>query len=96
MKLIQFHVDGDEYFINPDKIQRVHKYRLYSTSKDHKDQTVITFENDEALRVDESFKTTIARIGNQELNVAYDCLAEIEKLKKSIKNLGRTTEPAEL
>lgn len=89
MRLIQFHVDGDEWFINPDKIQRVHKFRL----KDQ-DQTVITFENDEALRVDESLKTTIARIGNQELDVGYDCLGEIERLKQKIKNLERTTAPA--
>ena len=93
MKLIQFHVDGDEYFINPDKIQRVHKYRLHNKDQD---QTVITFENDEALRVDESLKTTIARIGNQELNVGYDCLGEIERIKQKIKNLSRTTAPAEL
>jgi len=92
MKLIQFHVDGDEYFINPDKIQRVHKYRLHNKDQD---QTVITFENDEALRVDESLKTTIARIGNQELNVGYDCLGEIERIKQKIKNLSRTTAPAE-
>jgi len=88
MKLIQFHVGGDEYFINPDKIQLVHKLK-------HKDQAVITFENDEALRVDESLKTTIARIGNQELNVGYDCLGEIERIKQKIKNLSRTTAPAE-
>ena len=93
MRLIQFHVDGDEYFINPDKIQRVHKYRLHNKDQD---QTVITFENDEALRVDESLKTTIARIGNQELNVGYDCLGEIERIKQKIKNLSRTTAPAEL
>lgn len=92
MRLIQFHVDGDEYFINPDKIQRVHKYRLHNKDQD---QTVITFENDEALRVDESLKTTISRIGNQELNVGYDCLGEIERIKQKIKNLSRTTAPAE-
>ena len=87
MKLIQFHIDGEEYFINPDKIQRVHQYTLTKVDNTLRKHTVITFENDEALRVDESFKTTIARIGNQELNVGYDCLAEIEKLKRRIKNL---------
>ena len=95
MRLIQFHIGGEEWFINPDKIQRVHQFTL-KEGDFHRKQTVITFENDEALRVDESLKTTIARIGNQELNIGYDCLAEIEKLKKSVKNLGRITAPAEL
>lgn len=93
MRLIQFHVDGDEYFINPDKIQRIHQFTLRKEDILRK-HTVITFENDEALRVDESFRETIARIGNQELNVGYDCLAEIERLKQKIKNLERTTAPA--
>ena len=91
MRLIQFHCGGDEYFINPDKIQLVHKFKLHNKGQD---QAVITFENDEAMRVDESLKTTIARLGNDELNIGYDCLREIEGLKQKIKNLGRTTTPA--
>ena len=94
MKLIQFHIDGEEYFINPDKIKhmRTKCTGLHGQIK----CTLITFIDSEEILVDESLKTTIARIGNQELNVGYDCLGEIERIKQKIKNLSRTTAPAEL
>jgi hypothetical protein len=87
MRLVQFHVGGDEWFINPDNILHVH-----GTEKG----TSISLVDESWITVDESLKTTIARINNQELNVGYDCLAEIERLKHRIKQLSRTTTPAEL
>jgi uncharacterized protein YlzI (FlbEa/FlbD family) len=85
MKLIQFHIDGEEYFINPDKIKHM---RTKCTGFHNQIKcTLITFIDSEEIIVDESLKTTLARIGNQELNVGYDCLAEIEKLKRRIRNL---------
>jgi len=86
MRLVQFHVGGDEWFINPDNILHVH-----GTEKG----TCIALVDESWVTVDESLKTTIARIGNQELNVGYDCLAEMERLKQKIKNLERTTAPYE-
>lgn len=87
MRLILFHCDGDEYFLNPDSIKWVRSHKRDVSAR-------ITFTDDSEMVVDESLKTTIARIGNQELNVGYDCLAEIERLKQKIKNLERTTAPA--
>lgn len=81
MRLIQFYYDGAECFINPESIK-------YVRSQKRDVSTRITFTNDSEMVVDESLKTVIARIGNQELNVAYDCLSEIERLKQTIKNLG--------
>ena len=95
MKLVQFHCDGDEYFINPDKIMYIHKSK-HKPKDEWTDGVRINLVDDMAIMVDESLREVISRIGNQELNVAYDCLAEIEKLKKSVKNLGRITAPAEL
>ena len=87
MRLIQFHCDGDEYFLNPDSIKWVRSHRTGVSAR-------ITFTDDSEMVVDESLKTTIARLGNDELNIGYDCLREIEGLKQKIKNLGRTTAPA--
>ena len=89
MRLIQFHCDGDEYFLNPDSIKWVRSHRTGVSAR-------ITFTDDSEMVVDESLKTTIARIGNQELNIGYDCLVEIERLKQKINNLYHTTAPAEL
>lgn len=89
MKLIQFHCDGDEYFLNPDSIKWVRCHRIGESAR-------ITFTDDSEMVVDESLKTVIARIGNDELNVAYECLNEIERLKQKLKNLERNTQPSEV
>lgn len=86
MRLIQFHCDGDEYLLNPESIKWVRSHRTGVSAR-------ITFTDDSEMVVDESLKTTIARIGNDELNLAYDCMGEIERLKQKIKNLERTTTP---
>lgn len=90
MRLIQFHRGNKEYFINPDKIIHVYKH------DDEESRTVIELDEDLSIIVDETLKTTVARLGNQELNVAYDCMGEIERLKHKIKNLERNTQPCEL
>ena len=87
MRLIQFHIGGDEWFINPDNILHVH-----AAIKG----TCIALVDESYLTVDESLRVTIARIGNQELNVGYDCLGEIERLKQKLKNLERNTQPSEI
>ena len=87
MRLVQFHVGGDEWFINPDKILHLHEME---------NGTSISLVDESWITVDESLKTTIARLGNQELNVAYDCMGEIERLKQTIKNLQRNTQPSEV
>ena len=91
MRLVQFHCDGDEYFINPNKIKhmRTKCTGLHGQIK----CTLITFIDSEEMLVDESFRTTIARINNQELNVAYDCMGEIERVKEKIKRIERSTQP---
>jgi hypothetical protein len=86
MRLIQFHCDGDEHFINPDSIKWVRSHKRDVSAR-------ITFTDDSEMVVDESLRTTIARINNQELNVAYDCMGEIERVKQKIKNLERNTQP---
>jgi hypothetical protein len=48
------------------------------------------------INVDESLKTVVARIGNDELNVAYDCMREVERLKQKIKTLQTNTQPSEI
>ena len=94
MRLIQFHIDGEEYFINPDKIK--HMRTKCTGLHDQIKCTLITFIDSEEILVDESLKTTIARINNQELNVAYDCMGEIERVKEKIKRIERNTQPSEL
>lgn len=89
MRLIQFHCDGDEYLLNPESIKWVRSHRTGVSAR-------ITFTDDSEMVVDESLKTTVARLGNQELNVAYDCMGEIERLKQKVKNLQRNTQPCEL
>ena len=98
MRLVQFHIGGDEWFINPDNILHVH-----ASTKG----TCIALVDESYITVDETLKTTISRIGNQELNVAYDCMGEIERIKNKlnhnftlieerIKNLTRNTQPSEI
>ena len=86
MRLVQFHINGEEYFVNPDKIAYVHKH-------EEEFRTVLNLPNDECIEVDETLKTVIARINNQELNVAYDCMGEIERVKEKIKRIERSTQP---
>jgi uncharacterized protein YlzI (FlbEa/FlbD family) len=92
MRLQQFHIDGDEYFINPDKIKhmRTKCTGLHGQIK----CTLITFIDSEEILVDETLKTVIARINNDELNVAYDCMGEIERVKEKIKRIERNTQPS--
>ena len=89
MRLVQFHIDGQEHFVNPDNIIYAHKH-------EEDFRTVLVFTDDGCITVDETIRTTIARINNQELNVAYDCMGEIERLKQTIKNLQRNTQPSEV
>ena len=91
MRLIQFHCEGHEHFINPDNIRDVRsKYPKKG------DPAQIIFTDNSVMTVDETLKTTIARINNQELNVAYDCMGEIERVKEKIKRIERTTQPCDL
>lgn len=90
MRLIQFHRGNKEYFINPDKIIHVYKH------DDEDSRTVIELDEDLSIIVDETIRTTIARINNDELNVAYDCMGEIERLKQKVKNLQSNTQPSEV
>ncbi len=83
--LVQFHIDGEEYFVNPDHIK--HLRTKCTGFHGQIKATLITFIDSEEILVDESLKTTIARIGNQE----HDYLAEIEQLKRKIKNLEAAT-----
>ena len=83
MRLVQFHIGGDEWFINPDNILHVHQCMLGNSSRNN---TSIELVDESRLTVDEDLKTVVARINNQELNVAYDCMGEIERLKQIIKN----------
>ncbi len=86
MRLVQFHINGEEYFVNPDKITYVHKH-------EEEFRTVLVINDDEHIAVDETLKTVVARINNQELNVAYDCMNEIERVKEKIKRIERSTQP---
>jgi archaellum component FlaC len=92
MRLIQFHIGGDEWFINPDNILHVHQCMLGNSSKNN---TTISLVDESYITVDETLKTVVARINNQELNVAYDCMGEIERLKQKVKNLQSSTQPSE-
>jgi hypothetical protein len=92
MRLIQFNCDGDEYFINPDKIKWL-RLKAQGFSGQIKN-TIITFDDDSEMVVDHTVSQVVCRINNQELNVGYDCMREIEGLKQKIKNLGRITAPA--
>jgi archaellum component FlaC len=87
MRLVQFHVNGEEWFINPDKIWSLHK------DNDEGVKTTLELDGDFTITVDETLKTVVARINNQELNVAYDCMSEIERVKEKIKKIERTTQP---
>jgi uncharacterized protein YlzI (FlbEa/FlbD family) len=88
MRLISFNCDNEEHLVNPEKI----KWMRARASGD----TLITFDDDSEMVVEHCLREVGARINNQELNVAYDCLNEIERLKHRIKQLSRTTAPAEL
>lgn len=88
MRLIQFHIGGDEWFINPDNILHVHSSTV--------NNTCISLVDESYINVDESLKTVVARIGNDELNVAYDCMREVERLKQKIKTLQTNTQPSEI
>lgn len=98
MRLVGFHIGGDEWCINPDNILHAHK---------HNDKTVISLVDESYITVDETLKTVVARINNQELNVAYDCMGEIERIKQKlnhnfpllegrIKDLTMNTQPSEI
>jgi|TARA_B100000035_G_scaffold202191_1_gene172964 hypothetical protein len=91
MRLVQFHCEGHEHFINPDNIRYVRSKWFKKGAP-----AQITFTDNSVITVDETLKTTIALINNQELNVAYDCMGEIERLKQTIKNLQRNTQPSEV
>ena len=93
MRLVQFHIGGDKWFINPDNILHVHQCMLGNSSKNN---TSIALVDESHITVDEDLKTVVARINNQELNVAYDCMGEIERVKEKIKRIERNTQPSEL
>ena len=86
MRLVQFHINGEEHFVNPDKITYVHKH-------EEEFRTVLVLYDETFIAVDETLETVVARINNQELNVAYDCMSEIERVKVKIKRIERTTQP---
>lgn len=88
MRLISFQCDNEEHLVNPCKI----KWMRARASGD----TLITFDDDSEMVVEHCLREVGTRINNQGINAAYDCMVEIKKLKKSIKNLGRLTAPAEL
>ena len=79
MKLISFQCDNEEHLVNPEKI----KWMRARASG----ETLITFDDDSEMVVEQCLREVGARINNQELNVAYDCVAEIKKLKRRIRNL---------
>ena len=88
MRLVQFHIGGDEWEINPNNVVCVHQCMLGNSSKNN---TSIELVDESRITVDEDLKTVVARINNQELNVAYDCMGEIERVKEKIKRIERTT-----
>lgn len=86
MRLIKFHCDGDEYFINPDKILYIYQ----------SERVRINLVEDISIMVDESFKEVISRINNQEFNMSQDLFGKIERLELRMKSLTRNTQPAEI
>lgn len=86
MRLIKFHCDGDEYFINPDKILYIYQ----------SERVRINLVEDISIMVDESFKEVISRINNQEFNMSQDLFGKIERLELRMKSLSRHTQPAEI
>ncbi len=95
MRLIKFHCDGDEYFINPDKIMYVHQSK-HKRKDDWTDGVRINLVDDIGIMVDESFKEVISRINNQEFNLSHDLFGKMERLELRVKSLTRNTQPAEI
>ena len=67
MRLIKFHCDGDEYFINPDKIMYVHQSK-YKPRDEWTDGVKINLVDDISIMVDESFKEVISRINKKPIS----------------------------
>ena len=67
MRLVKFHCDGDEYFINPDKIMYVHQSK-HKPKDEWTDGVRINLVDDIAIMVDESFKEVISRINKKPIS----------------------------